>query len=468
MRASSPELSLSPAVREGFAAAVRESLGLVFPPSRAPALDRGIASVAALLGEPDGALLLGRLIDGDPAVRDALIVELTVGETYLFRDDSHFEFVRDVALPEAARRGGPVRLWSAGCATGEEAWSLAITAHEALGAAEAARVEVLGTDLNPRFLDRARRGWYGPWSFRGVDPARRERWFRAESNGWSVAPELRPAVRFAPLNLLDAASTVWPRGVDVIFCRNVAIYFDLDTIARIAARFARSLLVGGWLVPGPSDPLLPTGLGLTATVRGPLVYRRADGVEVEADPRRDLPPAPPVAPPTSRRRSSRPPLRRPAPGVAAPRASSSAPTPTERAPVERARELADAGDLAGATRLLDQALAIDGLNPALYLLRSTVRQATGDDLGACHDAEKAIVIDRSLAFAHVLMAAGRVRLSDPPAARRALRNARALLLSASLVEPLPHAGAQGRAELLAICDRLGRLLGEAVPAKHRG
>ena len=103
MRSTRSDVTLSPAVREGFAAAVRESLGLVFPPSRAPALDRGIASAAALLGEPDPAVLLGRLLDGDPAVREALIVELTVGETYLFRDDSHFDFVRDVAIPEAAR-----------------------------------------------------------------------------------------------------------------------------------------------------------------------------------------------------------------------------------------------------------------------------------------------------------------------------------------------------------------------------
>nr|MBK7067319.1 hypothetical protein [Deltaproteobacteria bacterium] len=405
-------------------------------------------------------MLLGRLLDGDPAVREALIVELTVGETYLFRDDSHFDFVRDVAIPEAARRGGPVRLWSAGCATGEEAWSLAITAHEALGPADAARVEVLGTDLNPRFLERARRGWYGSWSFRGVDPARRERWFRAEGNGWSVAPEVRPGVRFAPLNLLDDASTAWPQGVDVVFCRNVAIYFDLDTVGRLAASLARSLLVGGWLVPGPSDPLLPTGLGLTATLRGPLVYRRATATEVEAEPRRALPLA-------RARRSSVPPLRSPL-VVAARRASPTAPPPAERAPVERARELADAGDLAGAARLLNEALVLDPLNPALYLLRSTVRQATGDDLGACHDADKAIVIDRSLAFAHVLLAAGRVRLTDQPSARRALRNARALLLSAPPDQLVPHAGSQGRDALLAICDRLGRSLEEAVPAKRRG
>ncbi|MBK6535384.1 MAG: protein-glutamate O-methyltransferase CheR [Deltaproteobacteria bacterium] len=337
MRSTRSDVTLSPAVREGFAAAVRESLGLVFPPSRAHALDRGIASAAALLGEPDPAVLLGRLLDGDPAVREALIVELTVGETYLFRDDNHFAFVRDVAIPEAARRGGPVRLWSAGCATGEEAWSLAITAHEALGD-DGGRVEVIGTDINPRFLERARLGWYGPWSFRDVDPARRERWFRPGAQRLERRARGAPWVRFSSLNLLDLDSAEWPSAVDVIFCRNVAIYFDLETIARVAARLARALHGGGWMVPGPSDPLLPDGLGLTATFRGPLVYRRdvADAAAASA---------PPPLPASSGRRSSVPsigarrPSRRARHRGSPPRRRRSSPA----APAGTARALADAG-----------------------------------------------------------------------------------------------------------------------------
>jgi chemotaxis protein methyltransferase CheR len=440
--------ALRPELREAFAVAVRAAIGLVFPPSRAAALDQGVGRAAAVLGEPDPEGLLARLVAGDPAAREALAVELTVGETYLFRDDDHFTFVRDVALPEAARRGGGVRLWSAGCATGEEAWSLAVVAHEALGAA-ARDVTVIGTDLNPRSLERAAAGWYGPWSFRGVDPGRRERWFVPERNGWRVAPELRATVRFAPLNLLDDPAA-WPAAVDVIFCRNVAIYFDLETVARVASGFARSLRPGGWLVPGPSDPLLPGDLGLAATLRGPLVYRRAE-------------PAAPPRPPT--RRPSLPRLRPRAapPGVGAPpRASRPSPAPTPTPAVERARALADRGDVAGAALLLDAALGADGLDPALYLLRSTVRQAAGDDRGAAADAERAIVLDRTLAFAHVLSASARARLGEVAAARRALRNARALLLPADDA-PVPLASGQGRASLLAFCERLNRTLGPAAP-----
>ncbi|MDB4930786.1 MAG: uncharacterized protein JWM10_3270, partial [Myxococcaceae bacterium] len=274
MSAIVPGGALRPELREAFAATVREALGLVFPPSRAASLDQGVLRAAAVLGEGDPAELLRRLVAGDPAAREALVVELTVGETYLFRDDDHFSFVRDVAIPEATRRGKGMRLWSAGCATGEEAWALAIVAHEALGAG-ASDVTVIGTDLNPRFLERAAEGWYGAWSFRGVDAKRRERWFVPEGRGWSVAAELRATVRFAQLNLLEGHAA-WPAAVDVIFCRNVAIYFDLETVGLVAARLARSLRDGGWLVPGPSDPLLPDNIGLAATVRGPLVYRRAD------------------------------------------------------------------------------------------------------------------------------------------------------------------------------------------------
>ncbi|MDO9019060.1 MAG: protein-glutamate O-methyltransferase CheR [Deltaproteobacteria bacterium] len=454
---SASQPALHPALREAFAARVRESFGLVFPPSRAGALDQGVAAAAEALGGIDAAALYERLVGGDGAAHDAIIKELTVGETYLFRDDHHFAFVRDVALPEALRRGDRVRLWSAGCATGEEAWSLAIVAHEALGE-HAGRVEVIGTDINQRFLDRARLGWYGPWSFRDVDPARRERWFVPERNGWSVRESVRRSVRFSPLNLLDLDSAEWPSAVDVIFCRNVAIYFDLETIARVAARLARSLHGGGWMVPGPSDPLLPDGLGLTATFRGPLVYRR------------DQPaPALPAPPPAPGRRSTVPrPRRRATPFTsgATPRLPAPKAPIVVRDPAGAARALADLGDLAGAVRLLDAALAIDGLDPALYLLRSTVRQASGDDRGACDDAEKAIVIDRTLPLAHVLSAAARTRIGDVASARRALRNARALLLRVSAEAPIRHGPGQTRGSLLAVCDRLANTLGGTPPPRR--
>ena len=456
------EPPVSPEVRRAIAAWVRASLGLIFPATRERALEHGIARVMSSVGERDPATLLGRLVRGDPAVRDALVIELTVGETYLFRDDHHFTYVRDVALPEAASRGGVVRLWSAGCATGEEAWSLAIVAHEALGEAAAARVEVIGTDLNPAFLERARVGWYGRWSFRGVDPARRARWFRPERDGWAVGSELRSTVRFRRLNFLDVDAAEWPVGVDVVLCRNVAIYFDQDTVVRVAGRLARSLREGGWFVPGPSDPLLPGGLGLVALPGGPLVYqRRSADAPVVAVPARETPVfAAPVV--TARRHASATP---PPP----PRVASSQPRRVEPPDaVAAARSLADRGDLAGATRLLNEALVLDGLNPALYLLRSSVRQASGDHGGACDDADRAVLIDRSLAFAHVLAASARARLGDAPAARRALRNARGLLERVRDDAVVPYSDGQGRGALLALCDRLARALDPAPGPRTPG
>ncbi len=451
MKIAPSDVVLTAEVREALAGAVRDAVGLVFPPSRAGALDRGIIAAAARLGERDADGLLRRLMGGDAEAIEALAEELTVGETYLFRDDGHFAFVRDVAIPEALARGGTVRLWSAGCSTGEEAWSLAIVAHEALGSEHAERIEVIGTDLNPRFIERARRGRYGQWSFRGVDAARRERWFRPDGDRWSVVPALRRSVRFAPLNLLDGSSERWPRGVDVVLCRNVAIYFDLETVGRVAASIARSLVDGAWLVPGPSDPLLPTGLGLVAAVRGPLVYRRTSAEKPLAaapPPVVALPAVPAPSPP-----------RRPVPAAVE--------AVEQDDVVAAARSLADTGDLAGATRLLNKAVVLDGLNPALYLLRSTVRQAAGDDRGASLDADRAVFLDRSLAFAHVLSAAAHARLGDSDTARRALRNARGLLRAGD-DRPVPHSEGQSREGLITLCDRMARSLGEAPPARRQG
>lgn len=445
MTGGEPQVALAEGVRQGFEAALRDTLGLSFPASRAKSLERGVDRACAALGEADPSAVLRRVLAGDGAAIEAVIDEVTVGETYLFRDEEHFAFVRDVAIPEAVRRGGTVRLWSAGCATGEEAWSLAIVAREALGPKRGARVEVIGTDLNPRSLRRAERGWYGPWSFRGVDPARRARWFRPAGRGWSVSPELRGAVRFAALNLLDEASPARPRAVDVVLCRNVLIYFDAETIARVTSLLAASLVTGGWLVPGPSDPLLPAGLGLGAVMRGPLAYVRGDAPPVLPTPVPAPRPSPVVRAP--------PPAPHPPPAAPPP-----APPPADLLVV--ARSLADAGDLAAATRELNKAIVRDALDPAPYLLRSSVRQAGGDDRGACDDADRAVFLDRSLAVAHLLSAASHARLGEAAAARRALRNARALLRDAPDA-PVAHGDGRSGRELLGYCDRLARTLGDA-------
>ncbi|RYX82884.1 tetratricopeptide repeat protein [bacterium] len=183
---------------------------------------------------------------------------LTNGESYFERDKGQFALIRDTILPELiARRGskeGTLRLWSAGCSTGEEAYSLAMATAATLPLGW--KATILGTDINAEAIKKARRGIYGAWSFRGVDTATRDRYFRAVAGGFEVMPELRARVSFGFCNL---SSSDWPdagRGIadiDLILCRNVLIYFQRSVVAGVLSRFARTLRPDGFLLTGHAE-----------------------------------------------------------------------------------------------------------------------------------------------------------------------------------------------------------------------
>jgi chemotaxis protein methyltransferase CheR len=209
---------------------------------------------------------------------DELIDELTIGETYFFRNPEHFALVRERILPNlrAERTPGHIfKLWSAGCASGEEAYSLAIMLAE-LGLLERSRV--LGTDISPAALAKARRARYREWSFRGFDDALAERYFRQDQRDRTPCEEIRRAVKFAQLNLASdeyPSPTKGTSEVDLIFCRNVLIYFDAETIAHVERRIDAALAPNGWLVTGPSDPLLGQASRLEVVVTSRMVcYRK--------------------------------------------------------------------------------------------------------------------------------------------------------------------------------------------------
>ncbi len=443
--------SITPELRDELGAQARARFGLVFPESRMRSLDEAIGRATEALGERDPRRLRDRVVQGDPDAVRAFSSAVTVGETYFFRDAGHFELLRERLRALAARRGGrAIRLWSAGCATGEEAYSMAIVARETFGERFFERVTVLATDLNPAFLSQAREGCYRAWSFRAA-ASLRDRWFEAHGGAWRVASELRRAVTFALFNLQDVLAPSAPRGFDVIFCRNVLIYFDRDGTARVARGFARALFEDGVLVTGPSDPAMPPGSGLIAqpTPAG-LTWRRA-WTEAPAEPPQTAPVQPvthdsPRAPeprPVRPRRVSRPPepprARAPEPDVAA-----------------HARALADAGRLTESARLLDRAIEADALRVELYVLRATVRLGLGDARAASQDAERALLLDREAAFAHVLAATAAIELGDLRAGERHLRNARRALLQKPGDVVVPSAGAVTHGEMLSVCDRLAR------------
>lgn len=501
-------------LRAAFQNELRHRLGLSFSQNRAAALDDGVHRAAARMTGGSLGVLLYRLRHGDPAVMTTLIDELTVGETYFFREPDQFEFLRRIML--AARAGahpGRLRLWSAGCASGEEPYTMAILAMGILGTRASEMVEIVATDVHPGALARARQGLYRPWSFRGVMPVHRARWFTKEGERWRVCEQVRSLVTFAPLNLMDTASTRWPRDMDLVFCRNVLMYLDAAAIDHICAGLRRAMVAGGWLITAPCDPLVGAPGLRVDTSLGFLAYRaisaardatclrsampahaaarsRSTGDQIDPAERigdasgtstaaaGSLPSYPSTAG-TLHAATSLDSLDSMTPGAAAPAASSLADNDTSEnaevvgtedpdivaGPFSEALRLANEGNIAAALRLANSLLTIAPAHPAAYVLRATLYQSMNDHQGVVRDVQRALLLDRSLAYAHVLAAASRVALGDERAALHALRNARRTLL----VQPLdaPVAGAQGITvgELLLLCDQLQRVLVRTLPGR---
>ena len=193
------------------------------------------------------------------AERGNFIDTVTTNLTYFFREPHHFAYLRDEIL--AGRRATrasslrPLRLWSAGCSAGQEPYSMAMLMRES---APSVPARILASDIDNHVLARARAGIYSGEEMRGLDDARRARWFSGTAEGrWSVDPSLQASVLFRPLNLFAP----WPirPGVDVIFCRNVLIYFDAVHQRRLIASFARVQGPGDHLFIGHSENLADEG-----------------------------------------------------------------------------------------------------------------------------------------------------------------------------------------------------------------
>lgn len=189
----------------------------------------------------------------------ALALGLTIGESYFFRDAGQFKLLERTILPDRIRiRSGQRRLkiWSAGCSTGEEPYSLAMLLDRLLPQDTGWRVNILGTDINEEFLAKARQGEYGSWSFRSTPEYIRTASFNRMMDKWRIHERLRERVRFEKLNLIRDAFPDPARGIedlDLIICRNVFIYFDPPTVSRVVSRMARCLAPGGYLVTGHAE-----------------------------------------------------------------------------------------------------------------------------------------------------------------------------------------------------------------------
>ncbi len=194
-------------------------------------------------------------LESEPLILERFAAQFTIPETHFHRIQPQMQVLRKRVLPSLFQSRLPRRawrFWSAGCSSGEEVYTLIILALEFLNE-QPWQLEVLGTDLNPVILERAKAALYNEWSFRDTPMLWREHWFSQQADTWQLNEKVRQYARFELLNLIADAWAV-PSEMDLILCRNVTIYFSNRTAQKIYERLAARLSMGGWLVLGPSDP----------------------------------------------------------------------------------------------------------------------------------------------------------------------------------------------------------------------
>ena len=208
-----------------------------------------------------------------------LIDELTTNETYFFREYSQLralvdEIFEELQLDREKRGGRPINVWSAGCSSGEEPYSIAMLAREA-GLKPGVDIHVYASDISRRMLRKARKGIYREASFRETDPHLREKYFIEKDRLWQISDDLKRDVDFIHLNLLDKSKIALLRTMDVILCRNVIIYFNIDTKCQVIQTFHEKLRPGGHLLLGHSESLINLSTSFELRhLRRDLVYRR--------------------------------------------------------------------------------------------------------------------------------------------------------------------------------------------------
>jgi chemotaxis methyl-accepting protein methylase len=220
-----------------------------------------------------------RVLDSDSAEYDRLLDALTINVTKLFRNWSMYEVLGELVVPALWSVGtAPIHIWSAGCSSGEEPYSLAVLFHRYAAArgplSRLDRVDVLGTDIDRASLTAAERGVFPESGFEETPADLRERYFSAQPP-FTIAPTIKQHVRFQRRDLLDEFPTV-PGGYQLITCRNVLIYFDRDTQERLLLRFHEALAPGGFLVLGKVETLLgPVRSRFAAIDARERIFRRA-------------------------------------------------------------------------------------------------------------------------------------------------------------------------------------------------
>jgi chemotaxis protein methyltransferase CheR len=406
------------------------STGLTYYVDKDIDLARRLGRRLSTTGVEDCATYLTILRDplrGPPEL-DALIAEITIGETYFFRHQEHFDALRDRVLPDLMSRNETrnrasrsLRIWCAGCADGPEPYSLAILlkremARQILGW----EVTILGTDINRRCLARAREGRFEEWALRSTSEEIKRSCFSREGRCWNIAQEYKEWVSFQFHNLVEHSFPSLLNNLsafDLIVCRNVMIYFGPDLMRRMIRQFYDCLVPGGWLVVGPAEPNMTCFTSFRAVnAPGVTLYQKPDqpsgpDLAVETFTAAPLPPVQTV--PRARDWATR--RVRMEPARATP--------PT----LEDVRSYADSGAWEKASRCCEQLLEENNLKANVHFYRALVLEQMNKHQEAEVSLRRAIYLDRQSVLAHYYLGLFLQSRGDPKQAARSFENTLNLL-----------------------------------------
>ena len=442
---------------EAVSRSVEARLGLHYPRERWADLERGLGGAAKELGfkSTEACAREMAVSELDSAQIDSLAAHLTIGETYFFRDPSAFAALENQVLPAImqARQGRPgrLRIWSAGCCTGEEPYSIAMALRRSLPDFKQWQISILGTDLNPRFLQKAVHGVYSQWSFRGVPDEVKQSFFRPTKEGrFEIVEEIKRMVEFGSVNLVE---DVYPsltnntNAMDVIFCRNVMMYFTREQMRTVVAGLGRSLTEGGWLFVSPTEASQEQFAGFSpAGFAGTAAYRKGASVvrtleQVPAVFAWDVAPPPPKLPlqevVTQRAAAAQ---------IDGGRASYT----VEPDHFARARQFANEGRLAEALAACDKAISVEKLSAASHYLRGVILHEQNEIEEAASAMKRALYLDHDFIVAHFALGNLMLRQGRSSDARRCFENARALLKLQPPEATLPESDGVTAGRLLAI------------------
>lgn len=481
-----------------FTATVEASLGLRIPSTDRIHLERQMGQAAAETGFPDTARFVEWLTGSLPEreTLELIAAQFTVGETYFYRDTETFRILKERIVPEiVARRrtrGKTLRIWSAGCATGEEPYSAAILLQEILPDALDWNITILGTDVNPRFLAKAMEGVYREWSFRDAPSWLKEKYFTSLADGnFRILPKVKASVDFRPLNLAeDGYPSLFSNtnAMDIVFCRNVLMYFSPAMAREVVRRIAFSLVDGGVLVAGPAElPLVSEAVPSlrkipesTMLIKGscaaspqfrsprPVVQAPEESPVALADNPPDIPAmVSPVAPPCGELpavdQSPRNGIERAAVlygeglyerAVETVLKLPGGPPGDPVALMLLARSYANMGSLDRAQEWCEKAVQADKLNPFAHYLLATILEERGDTERGRRELERVLYADRDFVLAHFALGHMALRQGRAQEGRRHLGIARGLLQGHGAEEAVPESEGISVGRLVEIIDAL--------------